>query len=847
MYVSAKKEGADTDQVTAPQMVAANNAALIPRIASQTDISKPESVKFLALISEGERFTFQTFDDKTQKNSSLTRILHGTLDEHFSSLVELNKRGAGVFFTVNETDLKGRSAANIVKVRAVFVDLDGTSLAPVVSAPLLPHIIVESSEGRYHAYWIIEDMSLDIFSYVQKVLINKFNADKSVHDLPRVMRLPGFMHNKKDPFHVRVIEASGMLPYTCSHFLKEFGIVPNRTTTKVVPIGIVNDPVLHELQKRDMVIGPIQGKEGGWKIKCPFRNEHTTGDTGTAYFEPYSNGYFTSGFKCQHDHCASKNIDDLKEYLGIECSIDVDSEIWEEPIPLREELVKVAPFDEAMLPSFLRDWISDIRERMQVPTDFLAATCVVVLSSLIGRKCGIYPKAQDDWLVVPNLWGAIVGRPSLLKSPAIAEVLKPLEDLIVGAIESNKKEMDEYEQNEMWFEAKQSALKEKYKTAAKKANSDDEKPDFTQFENTNKPCKPCLKRYKTEDATTQKIGEILLENPNGLLVHRDELVGWLKSLDQYGREGDRAFFLESWNGTGSYTVDRIGRGTLHIPALCLSIIGGIQPGPLRAYVHQATTGGCGDDGLLQRFQLLVWPDASKEWRNVDRSPNKQAKEKAYEIFKRIDAFEPFGPSATAEDLKIRGLRFSPDAQEKADIWRLELENKLRGGDLCPALESHLGKYRSLMPSLALIFYLVAVIGKEEMPVAVDLESTLQAVRWCEYLETHARRLYAAAEDPDTESARALLSRIKKGYLPDFFSFRDVYYSKHWSMLDCPEKVTKAVKILEEFCWIKIKDHKTKGRPLKMVIVHPSLRKSVDSEVLDMKEENQSSFYKKENK
>ena len=81
----------------------------------------------------------------------------------------------------------------------------------------------------------------------------------------------------------------------------------------------------------------------------------------------------------------------------------------------------------------------------------------------------------------------------------------------------------------------------------------------------------------TSDATVEKLGEILNENPRGLLVLRDELSGWLRTLDRSGREGDREFFLESWNGTGSYTFDRIGRGTVRVGSMTVSLFGGIQP------------------------------------------------------------------------------------------------------------------------------------------------------------------------------------------------------------------------------------------------------------------------------
>jgi len=113
------------------------------------------------------------------------------------------------------------------------------------------------------------------------------------------------------------------------------------------------------------------------------------------------------------------------------------------------------------------------------------------------------------------------------------------------------------------------------------------------------------RRFHTNDVTVEKLGELLRDNPHGMLVLRDELAGWLRALDKTGREGDREFFLEGWNGTGSYTVDRIGRGTIHIPSLTLSLFGGIQPGKLQALVASAIHGGCGDDGLLQRFQLTV--------------------------------------------------------------------------------------------------------------------------------------------------------------------------------------------------------------------------------------------------
>jgi hypothetical protein len=245
---------------------------------------------------------------------------------------------------------------------------------------------------------------------------------------------------------------------------------------------------------------------------------------------------------------------------------------------LPEGLPPVASLDPVMIPKPLRGWAVDVSERMQIPLDFAATGAVVVAGSLIGRKRGIYPKRFDDWLVVPNLWGALVGRPSLMKSPALGEDMKPLGRLVAEAYKAFEKATESYEMEAMVAEAAKAALKGELKEAAKEAASSRDRSKLDEIASRSKdiikvPEKPISRRYKTEDATVEKISEILLENPKGILVHRDELSGWLSNLEKQGREGDRAFYLESWNGTGSFAVDRIGRGSLHIPALCLSILG----------------------------------------------------------------------------------------------------------------------------------------------------------------------------------------------------------------------------------------------------------------------------------
>lgn len=168
------------------------------------------------------------------------------------------------------------------------------------------------------------------------------------------------------------------------------------------------------------------------------------------------------------------------------------------------------------------------------------------------------------------------------------------------------------------------------------------------------------------DPTVEKLGELLNQNPNGLLLFRDELTGFLRTLDKDGNENARAFYLESWNGDGRYVYDRIGRGTIEIEHACVSILGGIQPGPLTDYMRFAP-----DDGLMQRFQLLVWPDSTDEWDDVDRWPNAVAKTAAYEVYQRLAALDADALGAVRDESGATSyLRFAPEVQEAFSEWRM---------------------------------------------------------------------------------------------------------------------------------------------------------------------------------
>jgi len=493
----------------------------------------------------------------------------------------------------------------------------------------------------------------------------------------------------------------------------------------------------------------------------------------------------------------------------------VSNDEWPGPIALPAGLLPVSAFDGNLLPDSLRPYVMDVAERMQCPPDFPAIAVIVSLATLVGRNCGINPKAHDDWLVVPNLWGAAVGRPSLMKSPALEQGMRPLGALIAKAGEDYKKELAKYEGELELFTGQKKA----WKSTLQKAGKDGLDAHDLLGEVPQAPDHPKEIRYRTNAGSTECLIKLLNENPNGLLLFRDELVGWLKSLEKSGKEGDRQFFMEAWNGSGaSFDYDTFTHGHMHCESLCLSILGSIQPGPLSRIVAAAGKGGGGDDGLVQRFQLFVYPDAGGKWRNVDKWPDTPARQKLNTLFGAIKKM-PF-PSPEEEGI-VPSLHFTAGGQVVFDGWRERLETQIQQED-DPMLEAHLAKYRSLMPSLALLFHLakVADMGVDLTPVTKG--EAIRAVAWCDYLETHARRIYGMGKLTEVEGAKGLLKHLVDGDIELPFTAREIY-RKGWSRLSTPDEVDVALSLLEDHHWVtthQIQTGPRGGRPTATYLMNP---------------------------
>ena len=479
------------------------------------------------------------------------------------------------------------------------------------------------------------------------------------------------------------------------------------------------------------------------------------------------------------------------------------SAVWPVPKPILAALHPVPAFDpETLLPEALRGWIMDEADRMPCPPDFIAVGALVALGAIIGARCAIKPKSRDSWLIVPNLWGGIVGLPSAKKSPAIGAALKPLDRLIAQAMEAHRADVEAFDADKTVFEAKKDAIEFRIKAAAKdtkKGNLDSIAKELTSLRQQAQKA-PILRRYKSNDTTVEKLGELLRENPSGLLVMRDELVGLIASWDREGREGERAFYLEAWNGNASFDTDRIGRGSIFIPNLCVSIFGGIQPDKLTGYLEQAAH-ALANDGMLQRFQLLVFPDhRAWEWR--DRIPAKDARDRAFAVFETLADFDPVAwGAAPADDFaKFPHFRFDEAAQKIFIEWSGDLHRGRLPAEDHPIIAQHLAKFDKLCPALALILHLVdsAATGQRG---PVTAEAALRAAAWCDYLEAHARRCYGLLTDDGLRAAQALADKVRQGKLTDGFTARDVRRNQ-WRNLTSDEAVQAALDWLADEGWLR---------------------------------------------
>jgi hypothetical protein len=176
------------------------------------------------------------------------------------------------------------------------------------------------------------------------------------------------------------------------------------------------------------------------------------------------------------------------------------------------------------------------------------------------------------------------------------------------------------------------------------------------------PAEMARRIFKTNETSVQSMTVLQKQNPKGLLVFHDEIMGLLSTWDRDDKADERAYFLEGWNGNGSYTDFKLNRGLTDAKNICISLLGSIQPDKLNRYLMQARKGS--NDGLVQRFQLAVYPNELVQWQYHDIKPNRDEKNRVFEILEKLCEldFSKYGAIQGEYDDRPY-FRFSLEAQK----------------------------------------------------------------------------------------------------------------------------------------------------------------------------------------
>jgi Protein of unknown function (DUF3987) len=215
-------------------------------------------------------------------------------------------------------------------------------------------------------------------------------------------------------------------------------------------------------------------------------------------------------------------------------------EPWPDPTPLPDGLLPVATFEPEFPARRNRTVGYGIADRMQCPLDYVGVAAIAALGSVLGRKIGVRPKQHDDWTCVPNFWSMIVGQPGAMKSPAIELSWRRCAISKAAAFPDAK----------MHFDNETKIFKLMEEDAKKKARQSKTglRQTYEESRPVDKPAEPKQRRYLTSDTGYEKLGIMLGDNPNGLMLHRDELISLLRHLDKEEQVSAKAFFMTAWNG-----------------------------------------------------------------------------------------------------------------------------------------------------------------------------------------------------------------------------------------------------------------------------------------------------------
>jgi hypothetical protein len=418
------------------------------------------------------------------------------------------------------------------------------------------------------------------------------------------------------------------------------------------------------------------------------------------------------------------------------------------------------PLPLEVFPGRWRTWIERAAQRAGSPPDYVAVSLLAVVGATIGNARWGSP--WEGWAHPPVVNVACIGTPATGKSPGMDAAAVPLSDL---AADLN----DDWEERQRDFRTARQEAKERravWEADVKEAVNRRTPPPPAPL-GAQEPTEPKKRRAYTTDATMEAARDYSAANPRGLMLHRDELAGWLGGMGRYGNgDGgtDRAFWLQAYEGR-RWSSARVkdGDNAPEIPHLTWGILGGFQPDRLASTLLSGD-----DDGLSARF-LYTWPAPP-----ADVSPRPDGTPLPFDMKAALRRLRELPMPDGAPVI----LPFDDAAAEVLQDWRREV--KAMEADASGLFLSWSGKLPGFAVRLAVIFAHMAWTAAPDgtpPPEQISLDDLSRALVFlADYAVPMARRAFGEAALPEAERDSR---RVARWYLrlacprPDTLNAREL--------------------------------------------------------------------------
>jgi len=399
------------------------------------------------------------------------------------------------------------------------------------------------------------------------------------------------------------------------------------------------------------------------------------------------------------------------------------------------------PFPVDALPEPMRRFVSVAASALGCDASYVALPVLAVAASCIGNSYRVILKR--GWTEPAVLWCAIVGESGSLKSPAFRLALRPLRRAQQRANKEYQEALSRHQAEVMRFEA----AKVEWKKRGCKTD-----PPVS-------PEAPELRRLMVSDVTVEALAPILLANPRGLLLSRDELSGWVGGFDRYaagGKGADASNWLSMYDAEAVIVDRKTGNvKTIFVPAAAVSVVGTIQPGTLtRVFTREHR-----ENGMLARLLLTMPARKPALWTETEIHESIEGR-----FAELIDTLLNLAPGLDEEgDPRPRLIPLDPEAKAVFVAWHDDHARELNEatGDLAAGYS----KLKGICARLALVIHCVRVADRDSTlqdPAYVDAASVTCAIRMTEWFKAEAYRVYAMlAETDDDRERRELVELIKR--------------------------------------------------------------------------------------